>query len=527
MGVAVLAALLAHPFALWSTRQLTRLGWLRDDAFFYAVIADNVADVGQLTFDGQMLTNGVQPMWQLVLVALRVVTSQSAVDLLPRLAFVGYCVAALVASLWVLRFTRSMTSLAVFVGLTFLNAGFERWVMTGLETPLFILTLTAFAWSLGHALEHRPSTTHAALLGVLAASCFLARVDHFMWVPLGTLVFVRHEGRLNVDRKGLLAYAVSSAALVIPYSIYNGVVHGGLVPISGVVKRFTMNRALPTTTDYLSSIEWHGLPHAFLQVVPHPHNAPFAVALVTFVGIFVPVVVWAVRRHRSLPRFALLLLVGLGVHVIALYVVHRELRPYTSYYFVGEVFAFAWLVAYGLGRWANDRRRKALASGGALIIALAALVADRVWAPPTTYWDTNLQMADTVRELPADASVGAYWPGVIAAFSERAVVPLDGIVGSREYFDRFVASGNELDRFFERSDPHLAIYLHEPLDEVMRATDAPHRDLWNRLGTTRLWEYRECAHSVEAEHRSAAYPGRAWYLLRFDRDDLARGCRRR
>src|SRR5437762_1272085 len=49
------------------------LGFLEDDYFYYATIADNLVRFGRFTYDGTTLTNGFHPLWQLVLTLLRLV----------------------------------------------------------------------------------------------------------------------------------------------------------------------------------------------------------------------------------------------------------------------------------------------------------------------------------------------------------------------------------------------------------------------------------------------------------------------
>ena len=39
------------------------------DAFFYSVLVDNLREHGFFTLDGEMHTNGFQPLWMFVLVA--------------------------------------------------------------------------------------------------------------------------------------------------------------------------------------------------------------------------------------------------------------------------------------------------------------------------------------------------------------------------------------------------------------------------------------------------------------------------
>ena len=68
-ATAYLAALLvAAPLVYHVSRgSIAYLGLFEDDYFFYAIIADNLASLGRLTYDHRTLTNGFHPLWLLVL----------------------------------------------------------------------------------------------------------------------------------------------------------------------------------------------------------------------------------------------------------------------------------------------------------------------------------------------------------------------------------------------------------------------------------------------------------------------------
>lgn len=62
-------AVVAVALGYWPVR-VSGEGWidyLADDAFFYIVIAKNLARHGFSSFDGMTLTNGYQPLWQAML----------------------------------------------------------------------------------------------------------------------------------------------------------------------------------------------------------------------------------------------------------------------------------------------------------------------------------------------------------------------------------------------------------------------------------------------------------------------------
>src|SRR5260370_37962417 len=56
-------------FGYWPIRVVLNGGLpiTADDAFYYFEIARRLASTGRSTFDGQVLTNGYHPLWQLIL----------------------------------------------------------------------------------------------------------------------------------------------------------------------------------------------------------------------------------------------------------------------------------------------------------------------------------------------------------------------------------------------------------------------------------------------------------------------------
>jgi hypothetical protein len=531
-GVAIVAGLQLAPFFLWSPEQITGHAMLRDDAFFFAVIARNFHDVGFLTFDGTMPTNGVQPLWMAVLIVLRgVLPSVHPVSLVAAASAAVYVGFAFAITRWLVA-TRAFASLApalVFTALVTLNADFQRWVVTGLETPLLLLLLTF--WLTGVERGFAQRTGAAAVLAGVGVLCFFARTDLF-W--LSAVTFVGMAWSAPRVRAPVIAYALTTGLFVLPYLAWNAASHGGIMPISGRVKLFEMNAALPTLGDYFASIEWHGLFEAFGEVIPFGTEFPLAVQMAIALGVVGLALGGAIRDARreapALPGWLHMLVFAAAAHLVFLYVFYRELRPYSSYYFVAEIVACALvLAARAEALW--PERRSALVT--AAVAFLAVSNAERfATLDPVPYWETNLVVARNLDALPEDTAIGAYWPGVLGAFMERPVIPLDGILGSGEFFERYIRTGNELDYLLQdrpdsatRPNALLALYLHRSPETILAANTAPYRDQWNRLGESRIWEYRDCPLEV-VDRYPVKTKGNGWYVFRLDPDEHRR-CRER
>lgn len=529
-GVAAVAALQLLPFLTWSPQALTARGLLIDDAFFYSVLAQNFHELGFLTLDGVMATNGVQPLWMVVQILLTgLLPAFDSAALLAWASWLFYVLFALAAAWYVARWSAAhhgrwaaVAAVVVLAGLLLLNAEFQQLVMRGLETPLLLFLLVLLLFVVDAATQ-RPRVTPgvAAALGAVATLCFLARTDLF-WVVLavgGWLLLWKRPSPAT-----LIAFGLPVALLTVPYLAFNVTTQDGLMPLSGRVKLFYLHIVFPTLPDYLASEEWRGLFSAFGRLLPLPGRVVMVLTVPLLALGF-----WAVWRGRprspataALPTaVSLLSWVVLG-HLLFMHVAYRELRPYTSYYFAPELLWFSLVVALQAGQWIGAARsgrwmRRAPALALLLLAVGVAAVAwvNRDWQP-RDYWTQRLALAEAIpQHVPPGARVGAFWPGVFAQFSERPIVPLDGIIGSQDYFESYVQHGCELSYLADESIPYLIIWLGAPPQEMLAAAEPPPITDWSDLGLLRLWQYRHVPMRV-VEARLVNEAGAGWYLLALD-----------
>lgn len=527
LGVAVLAAVQLLPWLLWSTEALAAHGMFRDDGFFYAVLAENYARLGFLTFDGALPTNGVQPLWMWLLLGLKAVFPDvHASLLLARASFFTYVSFAFVGSFWACRGTPLAAAVQVWVfsAAVLLNPSFQYFAVRGLETPLLLLLLMAFLQRLD-VLDARDrwSPADGAGLAVLGALCFFART-HLFW--LSVMGFAWLGWRRPRSPRLLAAYAAVTAVFVLPYLTFNAVAFGSAMPISGRVKRFYLETVHPTWSDYLGSQEWYGVFSAFAESVWVGMSPPWIAWAIAVLVVLVPLLLLAIRElrvdpsSRRLPSSLGVLALASSANLLLMYGWYRELRPYTAYYFAGEVVfvaaAGAWLLARA--PWP----RAVLAACAAVLLATSA--GRYASFGPNEYWATHLAVIEDVRALPPDATVGAYWPGALGVLSQHPILPLDGIIASPEYFDEWVRPGRDLDWLLARHEPHLAIYLHGSPEALLRSEGPPPMPRWNRLGELRLWSRRDCGPRVLARHPRRDVDGPGWVLFSFDAAALER-CR--
>lgn len=511
--VASLAALQTCYLALWSVRELTERGVAMDDSYFYAVLALNYDKVGYLTFDGTMPTNGVQPLWQWLIIGLHQVLPE--VELMRSSFVANWLLYALFCWLVVRHTLRASTdhgnTRAIVVALLLaFNPAFQAIVLRGMEVPLFLVAFAALLNLLERA-SQRWTTSQASAglvfaLGALAATIFLARTDWFWVVPVGA-IFVWKRTR----RWALVGLFGAAAGLIAaPYLMHNWAVHGHMMPISGRTKLMLLDLHVKSIVDYLQSNEWHGI-FAMVGGLFGAESLWLSIPLVvtlTFVGV---------RYFRVASPSVRFLLVGVACHTLFMQLVYREVRPYTRYYFSVEGVATAYVLAE-VAALALTRLRRSVtpsnlvwscygATSAAMLVVGGATLAFHA-ADTRDKWVWRWQMAERLRALPGDEKVAAFWPGAFAYVSGRSVFPLDGIVGSEEYLD-VVRAGRELE-YARRQGIDYVVVADLPPSDIC-ASEPPEISSWAELGKLRLW--RDCAFvsRLVAKHGNPTKKD-GWYL---------------
>jgi len=514
----------------WS---LAGLGVLRDDAYFYSVLARNFQKFGFLTLDGEMPTNGVQPLWMLLQITLvKLFPWVHEVRLLTVSSWFFY-VLFVFSAVWFAfgRALRHSGWRAAIIAFLVLKTTFQRLTLGGLETPLLltILILTMFDVDDYARPRERQSGIAAmgrtVLLGMFTALCFLVRTDLF-WFP------VLAAGWLMLREKTIgrqtAVFIVTVSALVVPYLLHNFLAYGSLIPISGRVKVFLMKEMYPTLSSYLRSDEWLGFSTALAKSVGihHLHQSlqPAVEVAVSFLFLGGQFIVWRSKKISFSAGFKLLS-AGALAHLLFMKFLYLENRRYTAYYFAPEVIWFFILAGYlfsaGVDRLGRFRRRGPRPSFVWILqpLTVAALMLTIAWdsglsthaRPNIVHQQRIAMMKDVDRLLPSQARVGVFWPGLFAQFCGHPTTPMDGVIGSEEYFEHYIKADRELDYLRERGIDYVVLYQEKSPQELLASRIAPRIDSWTHIGTLRVWQNHRRLNvmSVRPTHRNGA----GWYLL--------------
>ena len=249
---------------------------------------------------------------------------------------------------------------------------------------------------------------------------------------------------------------LGACAGILVYSVYNGIVFGGILPVSAATKR-AWYRA------FWEGDGGHSLARSVRNLLEHDAFGPDERWAMAAIGISLLLLWWATRRSRSRDdRLGLAfltcafgLVMGHLTMIVGLLTVTHENYSFHPWYFAPAYLMTALILpATGyalislLRRWVGPRSPTAANVLSASIVVVVALI-----LIPITDFNAPLKSIDTAdrlssagvlvtsymgtqtmdRLLPEDSVVGSWDAGVIGYFSRLPVVNLDGMVNSYDY----------------------------------------------------------------------------------------------
>ncbi len=194
---------------------------LEDDAYYYTVIAHNLAIDGLSAFDGQTLTNGYHPLWLLIVTGLAETVGTSPLVLAS--------VEAILATLGVFFLLAALRSESLALAAAFV--AFAAILATpvvghGMEISLLIAALGLFVLAVVRYIEGRCGSLW---LAVAAALVIGARIDAAVFV-LPTLLLATRNLRAAIPP---LAFLTLGGVV---YAALNLYLFGMPMPVSGSIK---------------------------------------------------------------------------------------------------------------------------------------------------------------------------------------------------------------------------------------------------------------------------------------------------
>ena len=426
-----------------------------DDSFYYFQIARNLAEGQFSTFDGGITrTNGYHPLWLLLITPFHWVFDKEAA-LFGIKAFEILLVAGGVALIAGAARLARLPWILLCAALPMLYR-YPHAMFAGLEAAAGLFMLGLFF--LAMLLYARDSARGKWRLAAVAFALPWVRLEYvaISLAATGALCLIEWSGRLRSVRAFNAVTPWLGACLgILVYFAYNGLVFGGIVPVSGVTKRAWSQARWESEGGYSFMQQFQDT----LQIPVFDHE----LLVVLEVCVYLLLVWWSLRHSRDRQDgWLLAFLVGvcsLGAgHLAKFAQTVLTVHPYWGSepgYFVPAYLLMALIVPvrcvvamHFTRRWMGPRWPRAahMLSVGLVIASAAFLLGRAEFTGPFRYVDERRELSYrewrlsallntlvTNRVLPEDSIIGAWDAGVIGYFSRFPVVNLDGLVNSYAY----------------------------------------------------------------------------------------------
>ncbi len=457
-----------------------------DDSLYYIVPAQHLLAGQGYSFDGEKRTNGVQPLWAMIVVLLTAAC--------PNNASILYVVVIVAALFWIgagvvlyraLRCFNPWIALLVLVG--WLMTGFwNRLAFQGMENGIHAFL---FAWIIAYGVRYLRLPSEVAKqsdgpafywqLGILLGLFALARVDSALLALLMGIVIwlglVRPggTGRVKLNWRGAIWLTIPGAILFGGTLFGSWLYFGSAMPLSGYVKQYYQKAWGPLHGGPVEELHWHAKylwdiatwpvgRHFEHGAVPHRAIAWWSLVLLKWLlAIGTTYGLYRLLRRRGsvlsppLVVFGVVLAAFVGLHFAIYSIAMSHFTTYGTWYFAAEFLALwigfgvglalfgSWVAAclQSLGARVAEPAVVAIVTGTvALLMILAAPRA--VWPLPerdarraTFYRSAEWLTAN----LPPRQKVASFSSGFQAFFApSHQMINLDGLVNDREYFERYL-----------------------------------------------------------------------------------------
>ena len=467
-----------------------------DDAYYYFGIARNVVDLGVFTFDGIHTTNGFQPLWQWMLIALTCAGKSCGIEYPGSLVYLylvfcavlNTCSAYLALLLSRKLYGGASRPAAVFLFVALWVPGLTVSLLTGMENSLNWLLLLALANVLLDS-DGRVNLKHAVRgtmirLAALSILCVYTRLDNALLLAIMAVVLLLTRRDRDTFVK-TFRWGVFTVVGVLPLLFWELHEFGAAMPISGTVKLWRAQQSIAShglvshalesaKAVLLSAI---GIPiGSFLMgyyEIVKPRILELGIKnLVAIVGCFVlvaAVFVFHLRRRvsricRTLARPpSLMFWVAVSVtHLVVSSMLFPSQWGYAglTWYFMIQYLAFFVFVGWAVGIATVGLSATAWRKTGVVAVSVLFLVMIPlfVWRPSTpTEQQLKFIGAKWINENLAPTSrVAARNAGVTGYYAEVPVINLDGLVNTHEFYRKYLRRRRLRDYLRDERVTHIA-----------------------------------------------------------------------
>lgn len=236
---------------------------LEEDGYYYMAIARWIALGHGVTYDGQSLSNGFQPLWAFFCVPFFWLVDGDRVAGIRCALVLHWFFYAVGASITSALFARIIDKTAVgalsgklIAALVFFSSPFIWWnSFNGLETSLSTACLLLSV--LCYVSIDQTNKVHLVGCGVVLGFAVLARIDTVIFVIMLASAQLTRKGSLKERIFSAACLSVPAALLSSPWWAYNVIDFGHLTPISGLALQDwapTPARYATSATSFIASI---------------------------------------------------------------------------------------------------------------------------------------------------------------------------------------------------------------------------------------------------------------------------------
>ena len=211
-----------------------------DDASYYLKIAENFNNGKGFSFDGLHQTNGFQPLWQYILIALTFIYSSDPGTTL-RIVLIIQVVLLFLSGNLIFRFLSDyFTYKIIFAGgfIFILFVFFQS--VNSMETALLIFMISVILFFSGtKKIIEIHNSRNEIIFGILSGLLILTRLDSVFFIfPVILICFFKIFRSNERGKKMLTLFLIfaGSALVLMPYLIYNYKEFGNIIPVSGYLK---------------------------------------------------------------------------------------------------------------------------------------------------------------------------------------------------------------------------------------------------------------------------------------------------
>jgi hypothetical protein len=462
IGPAVLAIVCIGWLVVIATWSALHLTMTVDDTYYYFKTARNFAHGLGSTFDGVEPTNGYHPLWFLLLACLAKVGPSDMV------AFTRTVLALQVllvgAAGWFLgKLPNGGSRAQILLALALLNPFSAKIVLCGQETALQLFlscVLVVMFWTWRSA----PSLKRSAALGGIAVLVTLARLDGAFLSGIALVMPViapSEEERATTMRARIERSAVGLGILgaaIVAYCIFNKVYFGHFLPVSGAIKaKLDADEVLATPGRIVVVlIGLGGLAYVLRWANKHPDGPAALLAPPLGAGLLLFIYNQGIRGEAS-PK--LIRIWYLEPYLFAGAVALEAIAPRARAWVDGRGARSAERTESRLGGFRGRSPLSAIA--GVVVVGWFGFTAMtwRYRVEPRSYsvYEGAERCSRWFDKNGEPGAIAAAWDaGFAAAFTEKPVMNLDGLINSWRFKEEFLDPGRLDDFVF---DDHPTGYI--------------------------------------------------------------------